>query len=62
LLTLSLANGRIELTDKSVKLGVVAADTQDIEFDAGTYKLLLTTPLGKVDGLVYGSVTVQGER
>jgi hypothetical protein len=58
----SLENERIELTSKSVKLGISAADTQELEFDAGTYKLLLITATGKVDGLVYGNVKVEGER
>jgi len=62
LFTLSLLNGRIELTDKSVKLGISAADTQKLDFDSGVYKLLLTTTQGQVDGLIYGTVSVEGER
>lgn len=60
LMTLSLANNDIELTDKSVKVGLSAAATKLIKFDSGSYELLLTTPSGKVDGLLYGPVTVMG--
>lgn len=62
LLELTTASGNIELTANSVKIGIAAADTQDIEFDKGTYKLLLTTLAGKVDGLTYGTMNVKGEK
>lgn len=61
LMSLSLEEGHIALTNKSVQIGISAADTQNIEFDKGIYKLLLTTSTGKVDGLVYGEVDVQSE-
>lgn len=62
LLELSLLNGDIELTSNSVKVEINAEITQQLSFDSGSYKLLLTTAAGKVDGLVYGTVTVKGER
>lgn len=62
LMELSLANGEIELTDQSVKIGISADETQEIDWDKGTYKLLLTSVAGKIDGLTYGQVEVYGER
>lgn len=62
LYTLSTTNGLIELTDHSVKLGIPADQTQLLSFDSGVYKLLLTTADNKTDALVFGSVSVQGER
>ena len=62
LLQLSSLTGEIELTNNSVKVGIDAIDTQGILFDKGSYKLLLTTVTGKVDGLVYGIMNVKGER
>jgi len=62
LLELSLTQGGIELTASSVKIGIDAAETQEIAFDKGSYKLLLTTAAGKVDGLVYGTMNVKGEK
>lgn len=62
LLTLSTVDGTIELTSSSVKVGLAAEDTREIEFDEGTHELLLTTVAGKVDGLIHGAVTVQGDR
>ena len=62
LLQLSSLTGEIKLTNNSVKVGIDAIDTQGILFDKGSYKLLLTTATGKVDGLVYGIMNVKGER
>jgi len=62
LLELSLASGEIELTTSSVKIGMEATATEDLAFDKGTYKLVLTTAAGKVDGLIYGTMNVKGER
>lgn len=62
LLSLTKAAGDIELTSKSVKIGIAALETEAIAFDTGSYKLLLTTLAGKVDGLVYGTVLVEGDR
>jgi hypothetical protein len=62
LMTLNTTNGRISLTTTSVKLGISAADTQEIDFDSGSYKLLLVTAAGKTDGLIHGMVTIEGER
>ena len=62
LLQLTAADGDIELTSRSVKVGIAAAETQGLVFDKGSYKLLLTTLAGKVDGLVYGTMTVKGEK
>ena len=62
LLSLTKLAGDIELTDKSLKIGIDAEVTQDIDFDKGSYKLLLTTAAGKVDGLIYGTITVKGEK
>ncbi|RLB94164.1 MAG: hypothetical protein DRH26_02015 [Deltaproteobacteria bacterium] len=61
LMTLSLANGDIELTDQSVKIGIDPDETKIIEFDAGTFELLLTTSGGKVDSLIFGDVEVLGK-
>jgi hypothetical protein len=60
LMTLAVLSG-LELTSNSVKIAIAAADTAPIEFDAGTYELLLTTATGKVDGLIFGDVTVLGK-
>lgn len=62
LLTLTSAGGDIILGDKSIKIIISAADTKKIEFDEGTYELLLTTLAGKVDGLIYGDVVVTGDK
>jgi hypothetical protein len=62
LMELTLADGDIELTDKSVIIGISAEITQEIEWDRGTYKLLLTTATGKIDGLTHGVVNVEGEK
>lgn len=55
-------NGGIELTDHSVKIGIPATLTQQLAFDKGSYKLLLTTANNKVDGLIYGTMHVKGEK
>lgn len=55
-------NGGIELTDHSVKIGIPAALTRQLAFDKGSYKLLLTTTNNKVDGLIYGTMHVKGEK
>jgi len=62
LLELSLMQGGIELTTSSVKIGIDADETQAIAFDKGSYKLQLITAAGKVDGLVYGTMNVKGEK
>lgn len=62
MMELTIPSGNIELTTKSVKIGISAVDTQDIEFDKGTYKLMLITAAGKVDGLIYGTMNVKGEK
>lgn len=62
ILELSAEQGSIELTSNSVKIGMNADETQDIEFDKGTYKLMLITAQNKVDGLIYGTMHVKGER
>ena len=60
--SLNNTDGGIELTTQSVKIIIDDASTKNIEFDSGSYKLLLTTEDGKVDGLVYGTVTVIGDK
>jgi len=62
LLILETQYNNIEFTSSSVKVGLDAEATQELEFDSGNYKLLLETTAGKVDCLVYGTVSVQGER
>ena len=61
LLSLNLENG-IQLTNMSVKIGIPPGDTRKLEFDSGNYELNLTTPAGKIDGLIFGSLTVNGEQ
>lgn len=62
LLSLTVAAGGIQFTSTSVKVGISAEATQLIDFDSGTYKLLLHTTDGKTDGLIYGDFDVKGER
>ena len=62
LLSLSKLNGDIEFTSESIKIGMAASVTEIITFDKGSYKLLLTTSAGKVDGLIYGTMNVKGEK
>ena len=61
LLTLTKEAGEIELTDKSVKIGISAENTQLLDFDKGNYQLTLITAAGKVDGLIHGTFTVEGD-
>lgn len=74
LMELSLEDGDIELTDKSVIVTIHSPVTRDIDFDAGIYELLLISeevltpgdiaagvdPNDIIDGLIYGKVTVLG--
>lgn len=62
IMTLTLANGDIELTNKSVKVGITDEATQEIDFNAGMYELNLITAAGQVDGLNFGKVTVYGHK
>ena len=60
LFALSLGSG-LTLTDDRVQIGITAEQTSAMDFDSGTYDLLLVTASGKVDKLVYGKVEVIGE-
>lgn len=67
LLELSMANGRITLEDDNLtlRLTISADDTTDLSFDEGAYdlELIQTEEAGEVvDKLLYGSVSVKGER
>jgi len=74
LLELTLDNGRIllENSDTVLTLIVSAADTEALTFDEGIYDLEMVKhvdteadppiPVEVVDKLLYGSVTVEGER
>lgn len=76
LLILDLEGGNISLTNKSVKVIMNGAATQNISFDDAIYELRLTIneiipaddvgagaeSADQVDILVYGSVTVLGEK
>ena len=62
LLTLTLANSDIVLGPRSVVAGMDPDDTEEIDWNSGTYKLKLTTLAGKTDCLVYGDVTVLGDK
>jgi hypothetical protein len=69
-------DGGLELTNKSIRIGIPAEVTNNIEFDSGVYELNLiiaenlsdtdiragVEPNDKVDKLVYGSVTVMGKK
>lgn len=59
LLTLTVASGHIQLTARSVKIGLSVAETKDLKFSAGNYELMLTTVAGKVDGFTQGTVAVK---
>ena len=62
LLLLSLTSGDLVLTNKSVKVLVAAIETKGLEFDSGSYELLLTKVDNTKDGLVHGSVAVLGDK
>lgn len=65
LLELSMLEGHIELTNKSVKIYVPIDETQELDFSSGNYQLKLTfgeEPNEKNDCLAYGFVTVLGEK
>lgn len=62
LLELGVGTG-LTLTYKSVDIGLTATETAVLEFDSGTYELLVKhAATGKVSQLVYGKVTVTGEK
>lgn len=65
IMVLSSLDDDLELTDKSVKIGISFEDTQKIEFDTGKYKLSLTSgvyPDEKIDNLIYGEITILGKK
>lgn len=76
LFTLSTENGRLELTETSVKIGISAEEARLMDFDQATYDLELviygpttvqnrmagTMSNDKVDKLVFGSFIVNGEK
>lgn len=76
ILLLNTDNGGLELTDNSVRIGINAVDTKNIEFDSGVFELVLiieeelsqadimagATPENKIDKLIYGTAVVLGEK
>lgn len=63
LFELSLANGRITLTETGLKLTISATDTAKLAFNSGVYDLEMITDdvVPVVDKLLYGTVKVTGE-
>jgi hypothetical protein len=52
----------ITLTANSIKIVIDADTSKTIEFDSGTYELLLTRTGNIIDPFIYGDVTVLGDR
>ena len=61
LLTLSLDSG-ITFDSRTLTIELTAAETSDLEWESGDYTLLLTTPGGIVNQLLFGKVDVNGEK
>ncbi len=60
---LSTANGLLELTATSVRLRIPADDSKYFDFDTAVYDLeLYIDATNTVDKMVYGSITVHGEK
>lgn len=76
ILELTTDNGGLQLTDKSVKIGISSEGTQELEFDSGVLELKLiieevlsdedikagVEPELVIDKLIYGTVTVLGTK
>lgn len=62
LMTLTKGVNEITFTSKSTKVVMDPDTTKSLEFDAGSYELLLLRSGNAIDCLAYGEVTVLGDK